>query len=202
MLETVSNYNSLEDAAKHCAGNWKNWAGFAWFGQDLVPKSHNVMLGYTTGREPSVTDMANEEVVREALKPRMGNMAEDSEATVEDFSSSAYGESNALRGFMVRVYDDKGNITEAFEKLFELGKQRNDDPILDREVYEKINRRELMRYLNLEIPDICEEKNLQYDEKLIVSATDVLINEMEADFDYVEDEQIEKLVEELAAQKV
>lgn len=192
MLDKLRQFESVEQAAKEMAGNYKVWSCFMWLGEDDVPDSENVMLGYTTGPSSTITDLANAEVIAKALSPFMGDISED--GLVDELSSSVSGDRNVLQGFSVRVYKD-GMITEPFKILYNLAQQRSQ--VLDEDVFDKVNRREMLRYVKSELPDICEDQHRPYSDVLAEQVVDVLVDEEGIDFDLLDREDIERILPEL-----
>lgn len=191
LLANLAAFDSVEEAAEGMAGNYKNWRCFMWFGEDDVPDNQNVMLGYLVNNmNGSLAEEANAKVVQDAMKPFMGDLTEG--GLVDEFGSDFCGDSNALSGLQVRVYDSEGNITEPFRILYELGLKQKEEGLLDRAVYEKLNEQRLRKYVDeyLKFEDIQPRPNTE----------DVLsiLQEQDIEYDYIDDTDVECAVAELS----
>lgn len=189
MLNNIAKHKRIGAAAAEAAGNWQNWQNFVWFGSNDVPNSDKVMLGYVTGPQSTVRDMANGVVIAKALEPFMGNMSKDDTKTADHFGADFHGDKNSLKGFMVRVYDNKGLVTDAFRALFDLSRNYTEGCILDKTTFNEVNRREIMRWVGGELPSECEDLGIDYHDDLIVKVTDVLLED-DLEFDLIDQDDL------------
>jgi len=126
MLGTMT----LEDAAQAAAGNWKGFDSFVWWREREMDDSDRWAIVYTSNRDSGLIDQSNSAVIAKALEP----FTEDDQPTVvaESHSHWLVG---FVKGYSIQVYDDGGNITEAFKTYFELQEQIEAYPLLDESDY-------------------------------------------------------------------
>lgn len=201
LIGDLSDHATLQEAAEALAGNWQHWQCFMWFGSDDVPDSHNVALGYLVNNyDPSVTQLANSEVIKEKMKPWMGKNCGD--ALVGPFASSVSGDRNALGGIQIRVYDSEGNITEPFRVLYDLCRYAYDSCILDQTVWDEVNERELRRHIKSELEFMCSNEGIPFEQSLVGDCYSCLNEESDGDFnyDYIESE-VEEWFDEMIEQR-
>jgi hypothetical protein len=117
---------TLKEAAEDAAGNWKKWECFFFSGERKFANSHDLYLFYTKTFESGLKDEANHVTITRVLKPYLG-MQDDPTKTVEYMNNSFCGDQDALQGYIVRVYNEDGEITDAFKALYELMKDYNPD---------------------------------------------------------------------------
>lgn len=197
LLKDLHAFNTVEDAAKAFAGNWKEWRNFMWFGSTRVNKPENVLLGYTQTVQTGIKEEADHKVVAKLLQPYIGEEG-DPNFLVDDYGASICGDRDAATGFAIRVYDDVGNITEPFEKLFDLSQEWTEEYPLDDDVFAEVNHQRTLQYLQGNLPYLCEREGVAYSEQLASDITDILVNEEERDLDCLdEDEDILPLLKEL-----
>lgn len=188
MLDVLRQFETVEDAAEDMAGNWKNWSSFVLFGN--VPHEDEVMLGYTIGPQSGMVDEANHLTLERALAPYMG-LLDDPSKTADRYGASLHGDRDALKGFMIRVYDDNGNITDAFKAAFALSREVGlGEYAINEADFDTVNRRHMLRYVGGELPDMCKELGVEFKDEYITQVTDILIGEDELSLDDVEDRQI------------
>jgi len=200
LLESLAEHDSVEDAAEWAAGNYQSWSHFMWFGESDMSHPEHICLGYLVNNvESTVDQLTNSEVVSEALAEWFGE--DCSEALVGPFSSSVSGDRNVLGGIQIRVYDADGEtITPAFRRLYELAEGYGDVRCLDDERRDIVNRREFLRWLGGELPSMCRQHGLEYDDSLIVTVFEILGEQGEEDFDDpCRWDNTETVVQELAA---
>lgn len=156
MLAKLGEFDTVEAAAKYAAGNWSRWANFVWFGSDDIPNSADIMIGYVLGPQSTAVDRANARVIHKRLLPFMG-MCDSADKHVDKFNADFWGESKALSGYMVRVYDG-GFITPAFHSLFELAVAYSEYPVLDADIYADVSQEEVREVALLWLRDWCKEQ--------------------------------------------
>jgi hypothetical protein len=187
LLPDLSKFKNLEDAAKEMAGNHQRWQNFMWFGSSRVNKPENIMLAYTQTFQTGILEEANHEVVANLLKPYYSE-EDDPNFVADDYGASISGDRNAAQGFAVRVYDDNGEITEVFEKLYDLASYYNEEEPLDEAIFDKINRQRMLEYIQGNLPYLCEKHGKQYSDQLASDITDVLVTENDVCLDYLDEE--------------
>lgn len=126
MLGTMT----LEDAAQAAAGNWRKFESFVWWREREMDDAERWAIVYTSNRDSSLIDKSNSSVIAKALE----QFTEGDQPTVvaESHSHWLVG---FVEGYSIQVYDDHGNITEAFKTYFELQEQIEAYPILDESDY-------------------------------------------------------------------
>ena len=126
MLGTLT----LEDAAKEAANNWSSFDSFIWFRASDLEDAENWSVVYSHHRDSGLLDQSNASVIEKALEPfTEGN---DPDVVFESHSHWAVGH---VDGASLRVFDQHGNITEAFRVYFELLEQQEAYPVLDESDY-------------------------------------------------------------------
>ncbi len=126
MLGTMT----LEDAAKEAAGNWKKFDSFVWWREREMDDADRWAIVYTSNRDSGLIDQSNSAVIAKAL-----------EALTEDHDPDVVAERHShwlvghVDGYSIRVFDNDGNITEAFKTYFGLLEQMEAYPLLDESDY-------------------------------------------------------------------
>lgn len=186
ILGTLAQYRTLREAAKYAAGNWQNWNHFWWMGEKEYPNSHNIMLGYLVGPQSTIREHADSVFVHQQMAKHKG-MHDDPSKTADNYGADFHGDKNLLTGIMVRVYDDH-KITPAFKLLYKLARKSGEEP-LNQKVFEEVNRREMLTYLNGELPYQCEKLGKEYTTALCVSVLEALLEDGQ-DFDSIGDDEV------------
>jgi hypothetical protein len=120
----------LEEAAKQAAGNWMKFESFVWWRARDIEDAANFAIHYTHHRDSGLLDQSNAAVVAKALEPF--TEGDNPDVIEEDHSHWAVG---WIKGFAVRVFDETGKITEAFNVYHELAERMDDYPILNESDY-------------------------------------------------------------------
>lgn len=194
LLETMAEFSSVEEAAKEMAGNWLKWRCFVWFGSSDFEKSENILLGYICNHQSGVMDEANLKTVVRELQPYFG-MAEDKTKQADDYGADFWGDKKLLTGIMVRVYDNEGKITEAFQKLFDLTRDFEDDIPLDGIVFDSINKLRMPQFIEGHMYDVIPKWSaLPQKERddILCEVANCLIEDDE-NADYVDEEKVRQV---------
>lgn len=190
LLDELKQYPTVEEAAQAMAGNYRQWRNFHWFGESQTPNPEEIMLGYIVGAEHTAGQLADLEVVRAALAPYKPALA-------DDFGSSVSGDPDILQGVLVRVRQN-GEITEPFRKLYELAQRYRKGEPLDQDTFKRVSRQEMLRWVELEVPYICLDNHLPFNDSMPANVVEELhlegLNHDTADLD-----DVERIVRELAA---
>lgn len=198
ILHKLVDCGSLEDAAEFAAGNYKDWDCFVWYGEDDVHNNQNVCLGYIVNNvEPTV----NQRVWQKVIKTRLAKWWSedfDPKFIVSDFGSSFHGDKDVLNGLMIRVYDDEGKITEAFQELYNIALEVEENEKLDETIWEEINKELFIDWLKFELPYFTSETNIKTDAETVYA----LLEERDlADFDDDIWENTQEILEEMAEEQ-
>lgn len=126
MLSTLD----LDEAAQKAVGNWRKFDSFVWWRKSDLDDPDQWAIFYTSHRDSGLLDQSNAAVIQKALEPF--TEGDDPDVVFESHSHWAVG---FIDGFSIRVFDDKGDITEAFGKYHELAEAMDDYPILDESDY-------------------------------------------------------------------
>jgi len=118
----------VADMAKEAVGNWQRFQAFAWHARPDDAEGWTIV--YTSNRDSGLLDKANEKVIAQAMEPFLGD-----DATSESHNHWAVG---YVDGYSIRVYNDKGEVTEAFRTWAELVLSMEDYPVLDEELYSEM----------------------------------------------------------------
>lgn len=120
---------TLEDAARHAAGNWRKFDNFAWFRKSELKLPDNWALIYTDHRDSGLLEQSNASVIAEAMTPF--TEGSDPDVVFENHTHWAVGN---VSGFSLRVFR-RSKITRAFRVYHELAVSMEGYPILDETDY-------------------------------------------------------------------
>jgi hypothetical protein len=112
----------LKARAASMADNWRKWEAFSW----SEPREGVWTLVYTHNRDSSLLNRVNAQVIA----GQMSKFGED--AVPEDHNHFACG---WVKGWAIKVYDEHGQITPAFQAWESLCDRAEDQPILDEDLY-------------------------------------------------------------------
>lgn len=126
MLGTMT----LEDAAKEAVGNWKKFDSFVWWREREMDDADRWAIVYTSNRDSRLIEQSNSAVIAKTLEAL--TEGDDPDVVAERHSHWLVG---FVDGYSIRVYDDHGNITEAFKTYFGLLEQMEAYPLLDESDY-------------------------------------------------------------------
>lgn len=124
--KTAQDSEYAEDLAKKLVGNWEKWKDFGWSGQP-EENSENWAIVYTANRDSGLLEQAN----AEAIDKIMSEFPED-QIRSESHGHWAVGH---VDGYSIRVYEQDGSLTPAFQAWASIQEQLDDYPILDEELY-------------------------------------------------------------------
>lgn len=116
---------SLEEAAKVAAGNWQSFQDFSWHEADKIKDADKWAIFNCRHRDSDLLEISNFEAMQELLKPYMGK-------DVMAWSASCWLV-GWREGFRIRVFNKKGEITEAFKAWYEINGRLAEYPVLDEE---------------------------------------------------------------------
>lgn len=120
---------SLEDAAKAVAGNPNRMQNFIWYERHAVDNVDDWAILYTRCRDSSLTTQSNSATIDKMLEPF--SKGRDPDVILVQSSDSLFGHRDGIR---IRVYRD-GEITAAFEALYEINRKLEDYALLDEADY-------------------------------------------------------------------
>lgn len=120
----------IEEAAKKAAGNWQHFDSFIWFRDRELEDADKWAIIYTHHRDSGLLDQSNAAVIEKAMEPF--TEGDNPDVVMENHSHWAVGH---VDGFSVRVFDQHGEITLAFQTYLELAEQMADYPLLDESDY-------------------------------------------------------------------
>lgn len=116
---------TLEEAAKKFAGNHRKFESFCWWGR---PDESDLWgIYHTQHRDSKILDQSNAAAIEKELEPWMDG--DEGDVIPQSFNHWAVG---WIEGYAVRVYRD-GQITEAFQKFYELIQRMENYSVLDEE---------------------------------------------------------------------
>lgn len=119
-------WSDVEVAAKEMAGNHREFACFAWWGEP--EDSDNWAIVYTHHRDSGLLDQSNADAIAKCLEPF------DEDVISQRHNHWAVGH---IDGYVIRVFRENGTITEAFLRYCELMDRMSDYPVLDEEDYSR-----------------------------------------------------------------
>jgi hypothetical protein len=117
---------SVENADK-CANNWKH---FESFGISHPEEYEGWMILYTSNRDSGLLDRSNEVQIKEALDAYP-------EEQVKPFGANHWA-CGYLDGFAVKVFDDNGELTPAFNEVCAIAVALQDYPIINEDHYSEM----------------------------------------------------------------
>jgi hypothetical protein len=123
---------NIEERAAAMADNHKNYKDFSWMDR---PSEGVWCLHYTHTRDSDRVERSNGAVIA----AEMGKQSSD-DVSLEHHTHFAVG---WVDGVAVRIYDNEGKVTKAFEKLHQLLSKIEDYPILDEDGYSSLENDEL-----------------------------------------------------------
>ena len=117
---------NLEQYAQECAGNWKHFDSFGWHGKpDWADRAYMWNIEH---RDSHLVDVSNAQAIREELEPF-------TELEQVEFHSARHWAYGWVDSVVVMVYDEDGNITDAFKKVVEIKERLENYPLLNEEDY-------------------------------------------------------------------
>jgi len=127
---------TVQEAAKLAAGNWRKFGSFCWTGQNQCPYPDDWMIHSLATRDSGCTDRANAEVIRKAMaKYERGGKYK---RTVVPMRMTHYTD-GWVDSLCVRVFSKTGRITAAFRRLFALLRRLEFEvAVLDDSVHSRI----------------------------------------------------------------
>jgi hypothetical protein len=129
-MATSINELDLEEAAHKAAGNWQDFDSFVWWRARELDDAENHAVIYTHHRDSGILDQSNAAVIAKALEPYTDG--DDPDVTPETHNHWAVG---WISGFAIRVFQQDGEITDAFRCYHELSERMENYPILDESDY-------------------------------------------------------------------
>ncbi len=119
-----------EDNARKLANNHAKFESFGWSSDAQPEGKHLWTIVYTTNRDADACTRSNHRIITRTLAPWTGDHKEG--ASVESISHSHWA-CGYVDGFLIRVYDASGAITDAFTAYSEMVDSLADYPILSDE---------------------------------------------------------------------
>lgn len=117
-----ADYGYAEALAEKLVGNWQNFKDFSWSGAP-DENSENWTVVYTENRDSDLMEKAN----AKAIDAIMSKFPED-QVKPERHSHWAVG---YVDGYSIRVYEEDGSLTPAFQAWADIQERLEDYPILD-----------------------------------------------------------------------
>ena len=145
-------WTDVEAAGKALAGAWRDIPCFCWHRGCDLQDADSWMLWYSSSRDAGLLEQSNEKVFNERLRPF--SEGDDPDLVFERHSHWAVG---YLDGFSIRVYQQDGTITPAFEQFCSIKDALENYPVLDEADYSEREWRETLdNYRN----EMWREKDL------------------------------------------
>jgi hypothetical protein len=117
-------WDDVELAAQELAGNHEKFDSFVWW--EHPEDAHNRCVVYSHHRDSGLLDQSNAAAIEKALE------AFDGDVVAQRHSHWAVG---WIDGYVIRVFDENGDVTAAFRRYCELRAKLSDYPILDESDY-------------------------------------------------------------------
>jgi hypothetical protein len=121
-------WDDVELAAQELVGNHHKFESFAWW--DRPEDSDGWCVVYGHHRDSGLLDQSNAAAIEKALEPFTEGEAPD--VLSQRHTHWAVG---WMEGYVIRVFDQDGNVTAAFRRYCELRAKLSDYPILDETDY-------------------------------------------------------------------
>ena len=118
--------SDIDEAAKELAGNWKKFSSFGW--HDEPEDGDNWGIVYTSNRDSGLLAESNEAAINAEMEKFDNDVR---------FERHGHWGCGYVDGFSIRVFDAKGNVTDAFKALHELAMALADYPVLDESDYSR-----------------------------------------------------------------
>lgn len=128
---SMADENEIKDLAEDMVGNWAKWGSFAWF-DDREDRHEHAIFNFRH-RDSTLIEQSNGSVMIERLKQYLED--EDGDIEIQRHSHCMVG---WIECFVVRVYSESGEVTEAFAKLAEMILDAREYPILDEDKYSEL----------------------------------------------------------------
>jgi hypothetical protein len=138
------------DLAKELVGNWRKFESFGW--SSAPDDARNWCIVYTEARDSDLVDQSNASVVEAALEPFWDD---DSDVQRERHRHWACG---WIDGWAIRVYDQDGSLTPAFEAYAALHCALQDYPLLDEDDFSRREYEAAIDAIENEAPDFRPDK--------------------------------------------
>lgn len=120
--------DSVESFAREMANNHAEFRDFGWYGR---PENAEIWcIYYTHNRGSDLLEQSNAEVIKEKLQ------GEEFENDVI-FQRHNHWAVGWVEGVVIRVYNEGGDITEAFKALYDIKTSLEDYPLLDEDDFSK-----------------------------------------------------------------
>lgn len=136
--------NDVSDYARSRAGNWRKFESFTW-SERPDENAEDWAIVYTHNRDSDLLEQANQQAIAKLMQPFLGE--EDPDITEQDHSHWACG---WVAGYAIRCFKN-GEVTGAIGKYFDIQKGIEDYPVLDEELYSKLQDEALMRNIEQEV---------------------------------------------------
>lgn len=125
---TIIDWSDVENAATEMVGNHERFDSFCW--HEPPDDAENWCLVYTHNRDSDLLEESNADAIRTELEPFM----ESGDVRSEHHGHWACG---WIDGYAIRVFDDAGEVTEAFRTWCYLKERLADYPLLDEEDFSR-----------------------------------------------------------------
>lgn len=111
----------INDIARQAAGNWMKFDSFCW--HDRPDDAEQWCLVYTSNRDSGLLDQSNAAAIEKMMEPHLGE-----NVISQCHNHWAVGH---VDGYAIRVFDDKGDVTDAFKAWQDIVEKLENYPVLD-----------------------------------------------------------------------
>jgi hypothetical protein len=118
-MNATDKYTEL---AQESAGNWMRFQAFGWDRRYDLDRPHDWAIFYTHNRDSGLAEQSNARAI---------------DSVMEKFGDDAVSERHNhclvgwVEGYSIRVYDEQGQVTEAFKAWCDVQERLADYPLLD-----------------------------------------------------------------------
>jgi hypothetical protein len=123
-MSSYVDWADVDAAAVDMAGNHRKFESFGW--HDRPEDSDKWAIVYTHNRDSDLLAQSNADAIGEIMEP----FVESEDVVPERHSHWACG---WVDGYSIRVFDDNGNVTDAFRAWCEVQERINNYPLLNEE---------------------------------------------------------------------
>jgi len=170
----------LRDLAEDLVGNWRKWDSFAWF--DDREDREEYCIVYTHNRDSGLIDQSNHRCMVEELKPFLEEDNPDIEIQRHNHFLVGW-----VEGFVIKVYQDSGELTPAFAKCAEMLLAIEEHPILNEDDHSSLQCEVEWENFERQAKYVAGNFNEDLTEDLMSAAYDWLKENHENEFEDTDD---------------
>ncbi|MCD8141519.1 MAG: hypothetical protein LUE17_17430 [Planctomycetaceae bacterium] len=130
-------FSSLEAFADQFAGNWRFFPDFIWLRNDITdPEQWGII--YTRNSQSTPIEIVNAEHLKHLLWVYLHHKSKKRKQKHVYHIHDRHFAAGLTEGFLIRVYDTTGNVTNAYATLYDHLSALRDYPVADDEALDKL----------------------------------------------------------------